>query len=185
MSPRKKIANTMEIMLLGLLDGEPMHGYDLFKYLSRPDGLSRVWHINQSNLYAMLDSLEQDGSLESQLIQVGNSPMRKEYHLTAEGTQRYKQWIREPVLHGRDMRQVFLAKLYFALKESSETAFELVQKQKAVTETWKREVEASMQNLNADNEFDRLVFCSRLKQISGWQEWLDDCAGSLLLNRTK
>ncbi len=173
----------MEIILLGFLAEKPMHGYDLFKLLNQPGGLSDVWHINQSNLYAMLDGLETEGYLVSHLLQIGSSPTRKEYHITASGTLVFEQWMQEPVLHGRDMRQVFLAKLYFAVKDSPETAMRLVLKQKSIAEAWTEDVQTAIRDLTIEDIYDRLVLDSRLKQISGWLEWLDECTRSQIINR--
>jgi PadR family transcriptional regulator AphA len=183
MSPRKKTATPMEFILLGTLAENPMHGYDLFKLLNQPGGLSEIWHINQSNLYAILDGMESEGNLVSHLIQIGNSPTRKEFHITATGSMIFEKWMLEPVLHGRDMRQVFLAKLYFAVKDGPDTALKLVNKQKSITEVWMQGILATIRDLTVEDEYDRLVLDSRLKQITGWMEWLDECAQSQIINR--
>ncbi|NMB54094.1 MAG: PadR family transcriptional regulator [Leptolinea sp.] len=183
MSPRKKTSTPFEIILLGFIAEKPLHGYDLFKVLSQPVGISNVWHINQSNLYAMLDSLEAQGYLISHMIQIGSSPMRKEYHITAAGSMVYEKWLREPVLHGRDMRQIFLAKLFFAMRESPDTVVKLITTQRSIAEAWKQDVLLSLQNLTVEDEYDRLVLNSRLKQISAWLEWLEECAHDQIVHR--
>lgn len=173
----------MEIILLGFLAEKPLHGYDLFKTLNQPGGLSDVWHINQSNLYAMLEGLESEGYLVSHLIQIGSSPTRKEYHITASGSMTFEHWMQEPVLHGRDMRQVFLAKLYFAVKDSPETAMKLVMKQKSIAEAWMEDIKTTLRDLTVEDQYDQLVLDSRMRQISGWLEWLDECTQSQIVNR--
>jgi PadR family transcriptional regulator AphA len=183
MSPRKKTSTPFEIILLGFIAENPLHGYDLFKVLSQPGGISDVWHINQSNLYAMLESLEAQGYLISHMIQIGSSPMRKEYHITAAGSMVLEKWLQEPVRHGRDMRQIFLAKLYFAMRENPDTAMKLVTKQRSIAEAWKQDVLLSLQDLTVEDEYDRLVLNSRLKQICAWLEWLEECAHDQLIHR--
>lgn len=173
----------MEIILLGILAENPMHGYDLFKTLNQPGGISEIWHINQSNLYAILDGLESEGYLISHLLQIGSSPMRKEYHITVSGSVLFKQWMQEPVLHGRDMRQIFLAKLYFAVKDSPETAMKLVMMQKSIAENWIEGIRMTLRDLTEEDQYDRLVLDSRLKQTTAWLEWLDECSLSHIINR--
>jgi DNA-binding PadR family transcriptional regulator len=180
---RKNAVSPMEFILLGMISETPMHGYDAYKLLSQPGGMSGIWHINQSNLYAMLDGLEARGYLLSHLIQIGNSPTRKEYHITSTGMAVFEKWVREPVLHGRDMRQEFLAKLFFAIKENPETITTLVNRQKNITNQWLNEVESAMDELTIEDEYDRLVLDSRKKQINGWLEWLDECIQSQVKNR--
>lgn len=181
MSPRKKSISPIEVMLLGFLEEKPMHGYDLFKILNQPGGFSEIWRINQSNLYAMLDSLEKNGFLISHLIQIGNSPTRKEYHITEAGSLTFERWLKEPVLHGREMRHVFLAKLYFALKDSPATAAALVKKQKSIAEAWLTEMQLAIGDLTIEDQYDRLVFDSRIRQISAWLDWLKECEQSQII----
>jgi PadR family transcriptional regulator, regulatory protein AphA len=183
MSPRRKSNTPYEIILLGLLFENPMHGYDLYKIISQPGGLSEVWYLSQSNLYAMLEDLEKQGLLISHLIQIGNSPVRKEYHLTSSGLSTFEKWMQEPVLHGRDMRQMFMAKFYFAVKDSPESASQLIKKQQSIAEAWKSDIQTLMNELTVEDEYDRLVLQSRLKQINGWIEWLDECAQSQIVSR--
>ncbi len=184
MSPRKKeVVSPMEFILLGYIYQNPMHGYDVFKMLNKPGGISMIWHINQSNLYAMLDGLENRGYLFSQLLQMGNSPTRKEFHITSSGTTVFEQWVREPVLHGREMRQIFLAKLFFASKIDSETARSLVHKQLSIAHLWLEEIEANRNFHTVEDEFDHLVLNSRKIQIQGWLDWLSACARSQIVGQ--
>lgn len=184
MSPRKKEAvSPMEFILLGYIYENPMHGYDVYKLLSQPGGMSSIWHINQSNLYAMLDGLEKRGYLISHLLQIGNSPTRKEYHITTTGTTEFERWVQEPVFHGRDMRQVFLAKLFFATTINPETARSLVKKQISITRLWLEEIESTINDLTIEDEYDRLVLISRRKQIQGWLDWLHECTQSQIVGQ--
>jgi PadR family transcriptional regulator, regulatory protein AphA len=164
----------MEFILLGMISETPMHGYDVFKILQQPGGMSEIWHVNQSNLYALLDGLEEKGYLLSHQIQIGNSPTRKEFHLTSAGAAIFDKWVREPVNHGRDMRQEFLAKLYFALKENPETIKTLVIRQKAIIDQWLADIDASLSELTVEDVYDRLVLESRKKQIIAWRDWLNE-----------
>jgi PadR family transcriptional regulator, regulatory protein AphA len=164
----------MEFILLGMISETPMHGYDAYKILQQPGGMSEIWHINQSNLYALLDGLEERGYLLSHQIQIGNSPTRKEFHLTSTGAAVFDKWVREPVYHGRDMRQEFLAKVFFALKENPEAIKTLVTKQRLIIDQWLADIEISLSELTLEDVYDRLVLESRKKQIRAWLDWLDE-----------
>jgi PadR family transcriptional regulator, regulatory protein AphA len=118
MSPRKDSPLTIEYLLLGLLDQGPNHGYHLYKELDRFEGVGLVWHIKQGKLYALLDRLETEGLLEAKLISNQEYPPRKEYSLTEHGKMVYQNWMQSPVNHGREMRQDFLARYYFAQNSS-------------------------------------------------------------------
>jgi PadR family transcriptional regulator, regulatory protein AphA len=54
MSPRQSSPLSLEFILLGFLLEKPVHGYDLYRDISKINDLSEVWHIKQSQLYAPL-----------------------------------------------------------------------------------------------------------------------------------
>ncbi len=56
---------SMEYILLGLVFKQPMYGYEIHQLLSQPEGLGLIWHLKQSQLYALLEKLEKDGLLEA------------------------------------------------------------------------------------------------------------------------
>jgi DNA-binding PadR family transcriptional regulator len=173
MNSRLKQSIQIEGVLLGLLAETPMHGYDLYKTLQQPGGLSLVWHINQSNLYAILDKLEKQGYLSSEFVADENSHPRKDFHVTPSGQVFFQNWMCKPVPRGRDMRQIFLAKLYFAMKNNQETSRRLVDEQYKFVVKWKKEIESKMEALNRDQKYEHLVLQFRFYQVNAWLELLD------------
>jgi DNA-binding PadR family transcriptional regulator len=165
----------VEGILLGLIVEAPMHGYDLYKFLRESGGLSLVWHINQSNLYALLDKFLKEGYLTSELIIIENSHSRKDFSITPKGLEVFRRWMQEPVLRGRDMRQLFMAKLYFALKDGKTTASQLVEAQYQLGLEWKNEIQSKLDILNSNQKFENLVLQSRMVQVSGWLQFLELC----------
>src|SRR5438093_383044 len=61
MSPLLRQPLTVEHALLGFLQQQPMHGYEIYQHLAGLAGLGLVWQVKQSHLYALLDKLEADG----------------------------------------------------------------------------------------------------------------------------
>jgi len=177
--PRTQTPFSLEYILLGLLDRRPMHGYDLHRQLREVSGVGLVWQIKQSQLYALLDRLEGEGLLESRLVTDGNRPARKEYALTSIGRQTFKAWMVAPVDNERDVRQEFLARLYFARETSPETAVELIEEQTCACLEWLESLEIARQNLPASQRFDCLVYEFRLHQVRATLDWLDLCRRSL------
>lgn len=175
MSPRIQAPLSFEYILLGLVNEGPIHGYDLYKRYTSLEGVSLVWHIKQSYLYAYLDKLEAQGSLKSFKVQEGNFPLRKEYHITAVGEAALTEWIGEPVAHGRDMRQEFLSKLYFALKISQMMAKSLIEKQQAACSGWLETALSAYQSVAENQIYERMVFQFRISQIHSFLDWLANC----------
>ncbi len=179
MSPRPSSPLTLEYVLLGLLDRQPMHGYDLFKEINSHPEIALVWSIKLSQLYAILDKLEERGMLASDLIPGEAHPDRKDFRLTPEGHKAFQYWMQSPVHHGRDMRQEFLARLYFALQNGKAYAFELLQQQRQVCLSWQARLEHQFQGLEDQNRYARLIFYYRMGQIKAMQEWLERCEKEL------
>src|SRR5438105_5564422 len=130
MSPVLRAPLTVEKALLGFLRREPMHGYEIHQRLKDPAGLWLVWRLKQSQVYALLARLEGDGYISGVLKPQASGPTRRVYRLTRRGQARYRHWVRTPVPHGREMRQEFLAKFYFARCERRAVAAQLIQRQR-------------------------------------------------------
>src|SRR3712207_428899 len=114
MSPMVKLPLTLEHALLGFLWQRPMHAYEIHQMLKEARALGLIWHLKQSQLYALLARLEEEGYITSITEPQGTRPPRRVMHLTSQGREAFQRWLVEPVAHGRDFRQEFLAKLFFA-----------------------------------------------------------------------
>ncbi len=104
----------VEYAALGLLIDAPRHGYDLRRDLV--EGLGELWHVAQSQLYSVLHRLVEEGWAEVEVEPQEDRPSRQMYSVTKEGRRAFWQWACSPVAHPRDLRVVFLAKVYFLRK---------------------------------------------------------------------
>ncbi len=156
-----------------------MHGYDLYKQLGSIEEVSLVWHIKQSQLYALLDKLAVAGRLIATVVPGEAHLQRKEYALTETGRRAFLAWRSSPVEHGRDMRQEFLAKLYFALRAEPEVALRLVAAQRDACQTWRVGFQQSLAQAKAGPPYERLVLEFRLAQVEAMLKWLATCEGEL------
>src|SRR5262245_7706992 len=120
---------TLEYALLGFLRQQPRHGYEIYQQLSDPNGLWLTWRMKQSQLYALLAKLEEEGFIEATLQLQESRPPRKVFQLTETGDAAFLAWVNSPVAHPRQMRLEFLVKLYFARREGDAVALHLVEQQ--------------------------------------------------------
>jgi DNA-binding PadR family transcriptional regulator len=176
MRSRTPVASGLEHALLGLLREHPMHAYDMHLQLLRTEQLGLVWRLKQGNLYALLAKLEAEGYLESTTEPQETRPPRKILRLTARGEAALARWLASPVEHGRDFRQEFLAKLYFASRDGPALASELLARQRQACHGWLDELQAQLAALDAERPFERLVLRFRMGQIEATLRWLDECA---------
>ncbi|MBN1978471.1 MAG: PadR family transcriptional regulator [Anaerolineae bacterium] len=162
--------------LLGLLMQGPLHGYDLHRCAK--EELGPIWHMGISNIYGTLKQLEKAGHVESSLSPQDNRPTRKIYRITRAGRKSFRDWVRQPATTIWRLRVEFLAKLYFLHTLGLKGAHELI----AAQETICQERIAQLQRSAAERDpqdFDRIVFDFRHRQIEAILSWLEMCREEL------
>jgi DNA-binding PadR family transcriptional regulator len=178
-----KLPLTMEHALLGFLVHRPMHAYEMHQTLKETHALGLVWCLKQSQLYALLARLEDAGYLTTVTEPQGSRPPRKIMHLTISGHEAFQHWLRTPVAHGRDFRQEFLAKLYFAQGESrvpsGQTIAVLAEHQRLACQQWLVALETDTATCEP-RSYDWLVLQFRIGQVQAILAWLDTCIATFV-----
>lgn len=82
-----------ELLLLGLLSGSAMHGYQLNEVIE--SRLPLFSGLKPSTAYSALDRLAVRGLVSVTTERVGKRPERKVYDLTAAGRERFLELLRE------------------------------------------------------------------------------------------
>lgn len=173
MSPMLPRSLTIELALLGFLQPGPQHGYQLYQQFSNLQGLGMIWHVKQSQLYALLARLEERGLVVSVVQSQEPRPPKKVYSLTMQGVTVFQDWLSLPVPSSRQMRQEFMAKLYFARQEGPACLRTLVQAQRAACQQWLAAFQAQAGALPVERTYERLVYQYRIGQVQAILEWLD------------
>jgi PadR family transcriptional regulator AphA len=174
-SPRVREPLTIEHVLLGFLGQKPMHGYEIHQRLAEPTGLGLIWGVKQGQIYALLDRLEAEGYVTATIEPQEGRPPRKVVQLTDQGRQAYLAWVTSPVLHSRDMRQDFLAKLFFALQAGPTQASGLIEAQRAICRGWLAGLRAHAPDVPDGDRYDWLVRRFRISQVGAVLGWLEVC----------
>jgi len=175
MSPNVRHSLSIELALLGFLRQGPLHGYQIHQQLSGPSGLSQVWRLKQSQLYALLARLDEAGYISGTLQAQESRPARRVYSLTPRGEAVYLEWVRSPVSVPRQIRQEFLTKLYFARRESTQAYAELVIAQRAATHGWLADLQARSPASPDAEPQTWLVYQYRIHHIQAILDWLTLC----------
>ena len=163
-----------EFALLGLLYQQPMHGYELHRKLTVD--LGHVWHVSQSEAYAILKRLETHGYLSNQPIPQAKLPPRQLLQITQAGGQHFEEWMRTPTGSSvRAIRMEFLTRLYFSQAENEQ----IFNMQQAEIEKNIERLKTTLQRLPAEQVFNRLSLELRIRQLNLVLNWLDDCKTSL------
>ena len=99
--------------LLGLLDREPSHGYDLKRDYDTYFGREKPLPYGQ--VYATLSRLARDGKAIAGPAEHGEGPDRKRYAITEAGVKDVERWLSEPAAPEPHLQTVLFAKVVLAL----------------------------------------------------------------------
>jgi DNA-binding PadR family transcriptional regulator len=99
--------------LLGLLEREPSHGYDLKRDYDAYFGRGKPLPYGQ--VYATLSRLARDGKAIAGPAEHGEGPDRKRYVITEAGVNDVEEWLSEPTAPEPHLQTVLFAKVVLSL----------------------------------------------------------------------
>jgi DNA-binding PadR family transcriptional regulator len=99
--------------LLGLLEREPSHGYELKREYDNYFGRAKPLPFGQ--VYATLSRLVRDNKVAPGEVEPGEGPDRKRYTITDAGRDEVEQWLAAPVDPEPYLQTVLFAKVVLAL----------------------------------------------------------------------
>ncbi len=183
-----EISEPAEYALLGLLWNGPRHGYELHRFFAGDQELGAICRLEQSQLYAFLKKLEHLGYLESTLEPQEGRPPRRVVGLSSKGRQVFRQWVEAPTPRPREVRLLFLLKLYFARSFGAETILTLISRQIEACQTFLNKVKAASPGAERTGssgttsgeslqDFRVIVHQARMHQIEATIAWLTELQG--------
>jgi DNA-binding PadR family transcriptional regulator len=172
-----------EMALLGLLFGAPGHGYDLHRKVVTD--LGQVWHLSQSQAYAILKRLELSGDISVEEIPQEKLPPRQLLNITLQGRKRFLDWLDTPSGGStRAIRMEFITRLYFLNLYMPEKLTRAFGRQRMEVENNIHRLEKNCAELPGEQIYNRMSLELRLKQLKIVLEWLDDCQKNIQQDKT-
>ncbi|MFI0791773.1 MULTISPECIES: PadR family transcriptional regulator [Micromonospora] len=104
---------SVPMTLLGLLEREPSHGYDLKRDYDTFFNRSKPLPFGQ--VYSTLGRLARDGKIVVGEVEPGVGPERKRYVITERGATEVESWLTEPVEAEPNLQTVLFTKVVLAL----------------------------------------------------------------------
>jgi len=171
-----------EFALLGFLIAGPSHGYDLHQRFAAE--LGQVWHLSQSQAYAILKRLENRGDISAQVIEQKKLPARQMLRITEAGRQRFFEWLESGIGRtARSIRLEFLTRLYFTQLYRPETIAQIYNAQAAEIESTITRLESLLEHLPPEQTFNRLSLDLRLQQMRLIQNWMAEIRTQFHISR--
>ncbi len=104
---------SVPLTLLGLLDREPSHGYDLKREYDSYFGRGKPLPFGQ--VYSTLGRLARDGKVLPGEAEPGAGPERKRYSITEEGREEVEVWLSQPIEPEPHLQTELFAKVVLSL----------------------------------------------------------------------
>ncbi|WP_031071273.1 PadR family transcriptional regulator [Streptomyces sp. NRRL WC-3742] len=104
---------SVPLTLLGLLEREPSHGYDLKRDYDAFFGRGKPLPYGQ--VYSTLGRLARDGKVMAGEAEPGDGPDRKRYVITETGATEFETWLKEPVAPEPTLQSTLFTKVVLAL----------------------------------------------------------------------
>jgi DNA-binding PadR family transcriptional regulator len=99
--------------LLGLLERQPSHGYDLKRDYDHLFGQGKPLPFGQ--VYSTLSRLARDGKVTGGDAEPGAGPDRKRYSITPAGAREFDAWLTQPIEPEPHLQTVLFSKVVLAL----------------------------------------------------------------------
>jgi DNA-binding PadR family transcriptional regulator len=164
---------SVPMTLLGLLDREPRHGYDLKRDYDTFFGRGRPLPFGQ--VYATLSRLARDGRAVVGEAEPGAGPDRKRYTITDTGKAQVEAWLAEPVPAEPHLRTDLFAKVVLSVM-LGRPAEEYLDAQRAAHLRRMREL---TELKHSDNLLDALLADHGLFHLEADLRWIDLTAARL------
>ena len=103
----------MPLTLLGLLEREPSHGYDLKRDYDTYFGRGKA--LPSGQVYATLGRLARDGKVLAGETEPGSGPDRKRYVITDQGRADVNAWLTDPIEPEPHLQTVLFAKVVLSV----------------------------------------------------------------------
>jgi DNA-binding PadR family transcriptional regulator len=162
-----------EFALLGFLIAGPSHGYDLHQRFMAE--LGHVWHLSQSQAYAILKRLESRGDISARIVEQEKLPSRQMLHITEMGRRRFFEWLEIGIGRtARSIRLEFLTRLYFTQLHRPENIWQIYNAQLDEIESTIARLGSLIEHLPPEQVFNRLSLDLRLQQMRLIQNWMTE-----------
>ena len=162
-----------KLLLLGLLLGQGMHGYQLNEVLQQTPGTPIS--LKKSNAYKLLNDMEKEGWVTHVEEQAGNRPQRRVYSVTEEGEKAFYRLLRSNLSTHSSPEFPSVVGLAFMYMLPTEEAVSLLEKRRqAVAEKFQQldAVSAELRQSHLAVEYQHHYYATEL-------HWLENVIARL------
>lgn len=178
--------NKTRFIILGMLNHEPMAGYDIKKRIELT--ISHFWQVSYGQLYPTLKRLAKEGLVTMAATLSEKGPSKKVYTITPLGQKALLQWLTLPV-EKENNKYDLMVKLFFGSQLPISHTVGLIQSFKSRYQSLLpmfRQFEQELKSIvphNRDHLHYLLTVLFGLKVYTAYVEWADEAL--TYLNQTE
>ena len=162
---------SLKFGVLGLLKGEPLHGYEVKTRFEAM--LGGTWDVNIGQIYTTLQRLERDGLVRP--VGARGDRGKQAYELSAEGSKALDQWLAQPDSGPQQLHEEIYVKLLLATRIANGNLQDMLGRQKRAYLQRLRDLNRLEERARRDGRLDlaRLVR-GALLHTEADLKWMDE-----------
>lgn len=178
---------TLKYAILGLINREPLTGYDITKQFN--EGLVNFWYAKHSQIYPELKKLTDEGLITYETIIQGEKLEKKLYNITEQGKSCLQKWLTKDQPLDPTPKDVFRLKAYFCDEIDNTALIKQFQSQLEKRKEKLSNLEKSMEELLKNKEIskvnspgfgDYIVLNGAIMREKSYIDWINDCINKIL-----
>ncbi|OOM75582.1 PadR family transcriptional regulator [Clostridium sp. BL-8] len=173
---------TLKYAILGLVNRNPLTGYDITKAFN--EGLVEFWYAKHSQIYPELKKLTDEELISYETVIQGEKLEKKLYTITEKGKKSLQKWLVKDEPLEATPKDIFRLKAYFC--DEMDNATLLKQFESALNKHSERleYLESSMEELlknkdvskaSSPNFGDYIILNGAIMREKSYIDWLNDC----------
>jgi DNA-binding PadR family transcriptional regulator len=175
MATNSKSASNLspEYLLLGYLAGKPNHGYELYQLLKLD--LGQLWHLSMSQIYSILNRLENKLMIHAEEELQENQRPRRQFYLTDKGRSHFEYWLFKPSpCSARALRIEFLTRYYFMERLYPDKILLMISEQIQQIVHDIAVLQAQLEKTNPDDFYNYSALQMRIDQLHTFLNWFNE-----------
>lgn len=170
-------SNKTAYAILGLLQHEPLSGYDIRKRIE--GSIGRFWDAGFGQIYPALRRLSDEGLVTSETQRHEGRPDKRVYSLTEKGRLELRKWLEEPAAK-EYVRYEILLKLFFGGLVGAERNIPTIKEFRRRYEVALKDLDSFEQNLRRvlDESEDHLYYLLTVRfgqhVYRAYLQWADE-----------
>ncbi len=171
----------LKYAILGLLNRQPMTGYDIGKEFNYE--LSEFWHAKHSQIYTELKRLHDEGLVTYDIEISGDILEKKQYTITQAGKDDLMKWLHKDELIERTAKDVFRVRMYFSNNLDLASRINLLESQKMQHTRRLHQLQKTAEqypqvpDADSDRFGDFIVLESAIMREESLLAWIEKCIG--------